>query len=99
MSTEKELSDGEWLDEFFGTCQECGRRVDEPDADETVGREYGKWTYYVTLDGDYAKECYTREEAEETRLHARGHIKVEDRRIWRDCTIEENIYTPTKETS
>ena len=45
--------------------------------------EDGEWTYFVSLDGDYAEECLTLEQALHVRREAYGHIKPENRKIWR----------------
>ena len=52
---------------------------------------YGEWVYWVTLDGDYAKECVSADEAERVRLHGHGHVKVGDRSIWRERTETQNV--------
>jgi len=53
--------------------------------------EYGEWVYWVTLDGDYAMECFSAQEAERVRLHEHGHVKVEDRSIWRERTETQKV--------
>ena len=52
---------------------------------------YGEWVYWVTLDGDYARECFSADEAERVRLHGHGHVKVEERLIWRERTETQNV--------
>lgn len=50
------------------------------------------WIYWVTLDGDFAREYFTAEDAEHARLHERGHIPPERRSIWRERTEVQDVY-------
>ena len=54
------------------------------------------WIYWVTLDGDFAREYSTAEAAEHARLHERGGISPEWRVIWRERTELQNVY-PVRE--
>jgi hypothetical protein len=53
-----------------------------------------KWTYFVSLDGDFAASYDTLEKAEYARVHERGHIEPEHRTIWRERIVSEQIYPP-----
>jgi hypothetical protein len=58
-----------------------------------------EWTYFVQLDGDYAQECASLKSALDVRANARGHIKPEDRKMWREATVYEDIYIPMSDPS
>lgn len=53
-----------------------------------------EWIYFVQLDGDYAQECASLKKALDVRANARGHIKPEDRKIWRERTVYEDLDIP-----
>jgi hypothetical protein len=59
--------------------------------------EYTEWTYWVQLDGDFARECDTAEKAEHVRLHEHGHISPEKRSVWRERIEMQEVYPTKKE--
>lgn len=58
-----------------------------------------EWTYFVQLDGDYAQECASLKSALDVRANARGHIKPEDRKMWRERILSEDLDIPMSDPS
>jgi hypothetical protein len=51
-----------------------------------------EWVYWVQLDGDFARDYPTAEDAGRARLYEHGSIPPERRSIWRERTEVQYLY-------